>query len=107
MNSSSFQYQPLNLQKKPIKPPTFLNSKNLDKSAPNLLPTKQFTPLTQNLSKDREAPQHPNKSTYIPPKRDSANTSLTPKNFTDKANTFNNLSSPALKPYFSPQLNKN
>ncbi len=52
MNSSSFQYQPLNLQKKPIKPPTFLNSKNLDKSAPNLLPTKQFTPLTQNLSKD-------------------------------------------------------
>ena len=52
MNPSSFQYQPLNLQKQSIKPPTFLNSKNLDKSAPNLLPTKHFTPLTQNLSKD-------------------------------------------------------
>lgn len=106
MNPSSFQYQPLNLQKPPIKPPTFLNSKLLDKSAPNLLPTKNFATLVQN-PKDPEILQHPNKSTYLPLKQDSKSNSLTPKNFTEKSNPFNNLSSPALKPYFSPQLNKN
>ena len=105
MNPSSFQSQPLNLRKPPIKPPTVLNSKLLDKSAPNLLPTKHFPPLVQN-PKDPEI-QHPNKSTYLPHKQDANNNPLTPKNFTDKSNPLNNLSSPALKPYFSPQLNKN
>ena len=50
MNPSSFQYQPINMQKPLSKAPTFLNSKNLDKSVPNLLPNKQFIYSQQILS---------------------------------------------------------
>ena len=106
MNPSSFQYQPLNIQKNGIRPPTFINPKILDKSAPNLFPTKQFNSLQQNISKEGEISHQANKSTYLPGKQEPGNSSLTPKNFTEKGNNLNNLSSPALKPYFSPQLNK-
>lgn len=51
MNPSSFQYQPLNIQKPITKPPNFLNTKNLDKSAPNLIPPKQFGYNPQIISK--------------------------------------------------------
>lgn len=43
MQPSSFQYQPVNTQKV-FKAPNFLSNKVLDKSAPNLAPTKPFSP---------------------------------------------------------------
>ncbi len=43
MQPTSFQYQPIPIQKFTPKQPTFLASKALDKSAPNLLQNKQFT----------------------------------------------------------------
>lgn len=51
MNPASFQYQPLNVQKPYTKPTTFISNKNLDKSAPNLLPTKSFAYSPQILAK--------------------------------------------------------
>ncbi len=43
MQPSSFQYQPLNIQRGFNKIPNFLNNKILDKSAPNLNPTRPLT----------------------------------------------------------------
>ena len=43
MQPSSFQYQPLNVQRGFNKTPNFLNNKILDKSAPNINATKPLT----------------------------------------------------------------
>ena len=51
--------------------------------------------------------QNPNKSTFIPGRQDPTNNANTPKNFIEKTNHLNNFSSPALKNYYSPQINKN
>lgn len=82
MNPASFQYQPLNIQRPLVKPPNFLSNKNLDKSAPHLLPNKQFTYSPQILSKEGDGAQNPNKSTYLPHRQDTPSNPLTPKGFT-------------------------
>jgi hypothetical protein len=107
MQPSSFQYQPINVQRGFAKTPNFLSSKALDKSAPNIVQNRTLAFMPNALSKEPEINANQNKSTYIPKKEDLTNGSFTPKNFVDKNNQLNNFSSPALKLYHSPQLNKN
>jgi len=107
MQPTSFQYQPINVQRGFTKTPNFLSSKVLDKSAPNIVQNRPSGFLSNQLSKDIDLNQNPNKSVYIPKKDDIINGGFTPKSFIDKNNHLNNLSSPALKFYHSPQLNKN
>ncbi len=41
----AYQYQPISMPKVISKPPNFLNSKLLDKSAPIISPPRQYYPL--------------------------------------------------------------
>lgn len=107
MQPSSFQYQPINVQRGFTKTPNFLSSKALDKSAPIAPQNRSQVYVPNALSKDPETNINPNKSTFIPRRDDSNNGGFTPKNFSDKNPIANNFSSPALKFYHSPQINKN
>lgn len=68
MQPSSFQYQPINIQKGLTKTPNFLNNKILDKSAPNIINNRPSGFVPNQLSKETDFNQNPNKSTYIPKK---------------------------------------
>ena len=107
MQPSSFQYQPINVQRGLNKTHNFLSSKALDKSAPNIVHNRSQVYIPNALSKDTETNINPNKSTFIPKREDLINGNYTPKSFVDKNANLNNFSSPALKFYHSPQLNKN
>ena len=106
MQPSSFQYQPINVQRAFIKTPTFLSSKALDKSAPFVPQNRSQVYVPNALSKDPETNNH-NKSTIVSKREDLFTAGYIPKNLNDKNPINNNFSSPALKFYHSPQLNKN
>lgn len=49
MQPSSYQYQPVHLQRNNFnKAPNFLNNKLLDKSAPTIIPNKQYNSSNNN-----------------------------------------------------------
>lgn len=106
MQPSSFQYQPINVQRAFTKTPTFLTSKALDKSAPIVPQNRSQVYVPNALSKDSETNHH-NKSTILSKRDDLFTPAYTHKNLNDKNPINNNFSSPALKFYHSPQLNKN
>lgn len=106
MQPSSFQYQPINVQRAFTRTPTFLSSKALDKSAPIVPQNRSQVYLPNALSKDPETNNH-NKSTIVSKRDDLFAASYKPKNSNDKNPNNNNFSSPPLKFYHSPQLNKN
>jgi hypothetical protein len=107
MQPSSFQYQPINVQRGFAKTPNFLSNKALDKSAPIIPQNRSQVYILNALSKDSETNINPNKSTFIPRREDLTNGGFTPKNINDKNANLNNFSTPALKFYHSPQPNKN
>jgi hypothetical protein len=105
MQPSSFQYQPINVQRAFTKTPAFLSSKALDKSAPILPQNRSQVYLPNPLSKDPETYNH-NKSTIVSKTDDLLPASFTPKNSNHQNPNHNHFSSPPLKFYHSPQLNK-
>lgn len=109
MQPSSFQYQPINLHRNTPKTPHFFSSKILDKSAPNIVQNRPTGYLPNALSKETDGHHNSNKSTYLTKKEEIGSGAFTPKGFGDKQQSHgnNNLSSPALKFYHSPQVSKN
>ncbi len=49
-SSSSYQYQPVTIQRTNYKPPSFINNKFLDKSAPSIISNKPYQLNGQNFN---------------------------------------------------------